>query len=211
MGYGSFHFDGDSGMASSSFFIMAKVDILLPFILSFEGGFSNHPADKGGATNKGVTIATWRQVGYDKDGDGDIDVNDLRLITDKDVRDRVLVPHYWNRWKADFILSQSVANIVVDWVWASGKHGITGVQRLLGVKADGIVGAKTLGALNARDSRELFDAIKAERVKFIRNIVAKNPRQKVFESGWLRRPDTIQYGKLILNTRPTREIGFKDL
>ena len=205
-----------------------------------EGGrfTSKEDADKGGATNKGVTIATWRQVGYDKDGDGDIDVNDLRLITDKDVRDRVLVPHYWNRWKADFILSQSVANIVVDWVWASGKHGITGVQRLLGVKADGIVGAKTLGALNARDSRELFDAIKAERVKFIRNIVAKNPdsntfclgflatmlrvkfirnivaknpRQKVFESGWLRRLDSIQYGKLILNTRPTREIGFKDL
>ena len=42
---------------------MADINILAQFILSFEGGFSNHPADKGGATNKGVTIATWRQVG----------------------------------------------------------------------------------------------------------------------------------------------------
>mgnify|MGYP002949897228 CR=1 FL=1 len=39
---------------------MARIEILSPFILSWEGGFTNHPADKGGATNKGVTIATWK-------------------------------------------------------------------------------------------------------------------------------------------------------
>jgi hypothetical protein len=27
---------------------------------------------------------------------------------------------YWDKWKADQIKSQSVANILVDWVWASG-------------------------------------------------------------------------------------------
>ena len=60
---------------------MANINILSPFILSWEGGFVNDPHDRGGATNRGVTIATWRQVGYDKDGDGDIDVDDLKLIT----------------------------------------------------------------------------------------------------------------------------------
>lgn len=153
---------------------MASVDKLLPFILRWEGGFVNDPADSGGATNKGVTIATWRQCGYDKDGDGDIDVDDLRLISDKDVRDRVLKPHYWDRWKADGIKSQRVANILVDWVWGSGKHGIVIPQRILGVKADGIVGTKTLAAINAADPARLFDAVYNARAKFLRDIVASS-------------------------------------
>ena len=149
---------------------MANVDILLPFILKYEGGFVNDPADKGGATNKGVTIATWRSVGYDKDGDGDIDVQDLKLITNQDVRDRVLKPHYWDRWKANQIQSQKIANILVDWVWASGANGIKIPQRLLGVAVDGIVGAKTLAAVNAADPDVLFDRIYQARETFLRDI-----------------------------------------
>ena len=149
---------------------MANVDILLPFILKYEGGFVNDPADSGGATNKGVTIATWRSVGYDKDGDGDIDVQDLKLISNKDVRDRVLKPHYWDRWKANQIQSQKIANILVDWVWASGANGIKIPQRLLGVAVDGIVGAKTLAAVNAADPDVLFDRIYQARETFLRDI-----------------------------------------
>lgn len=78
---------------------MADIKLLAPFILSFEGGFVDHPNDPGGATNRGVTIATWRSVGYDKDGDGDIDVDDLRIITAQDAIDRVMKPHYWDRWQ----------------------------------------------------------------------------------------------------------------
>lgn len=179
--------------------------------MSHEGGYVNDPFDRGGATNKGVTIATWRQVGYDKDGDGDIDVDDLKKITDTDAVERVMRPHYWNRWKADRITSQSVANIVVDWVWASGKHGITKVQQLLGVKVDGIVGDKTLAALNAQPPRVLFDKIKAARVAFIEGIIAANPSQKRFRKGWLKRLNRIQYGSLTHNTNPAKKVTFPDV
>jgi lysozyme family protein len=151
---------------------MANAKILLPFILKWEGGFVNDPADAGGATNKGVTIGTWRQVGYDKDGDGDIDVDDLKLLANDDVMNRVLKPHYWDRWKADRIQDQRVANILVDWVWGSGKHGVVIPQRILGVVADGVVGEKTLAAVNFADPDTFFNAVFNARVDFLNEIVA---------------------------------------
>lgn len=179
---------------------MAKIDILFPFILSWERGFVNDPTDTGGATNKGVTISTWRKVGYDKDGDGDIDVDDLRLLSDEDVKNRVLRPHYWNRWKADDIVCQALANILVDWVWCSGKWGIIIPQRILGVKQDGIVGVKTLNALNSFPvPEELFNSIQEDRLKFVDDIVKCNKSQKKYIRGWKRRINSITFTALKMN------------
>lgn len=173
---------------------MANVNKLVPFILKWEGGFVNDPADLGGATNMGVTIGTWRQVGYDKTGDGVIDVEDLKLLTSQEVVNKVLKPHYWDRWKADHIYSQSVAEILVDWVWASGRHGIVRSQRLLGVSDDGVVGPKTLEAINSYpDQRRLFEIIREDRLRFIDEIVRARPLNKRFETGWKRRINDIKY------------------
>lgn len=172
---------------------MANIDKLAPFILRWEGGFVNDPVDKGGATNMGVTIGTWRSVGYDKDGDGDIDVDDLHLLDKEDVIERVLRPHYWNRWRADEILNQSVANILVDWVWASGTHGIKRPQHILGVTPDGIVGPKTLAAVNSMNPMELHFRIKNDRIKFIDEICRRDPSQERFRKGWMNRINALVY------------------
>lgn len=170
---------------------MADVMKLVPFILKWEGGFVDDPDDLGGATNRGVTIGTYATY-CKKKGYPAPTVERLKNLSEKDWAE-ILKTLYWDRWKADDIKSQSVANILVDWVWASGVNGIKIPQQVLGVTVDGIVGAKTLAALNVRNPKELFEEIKEARVQFIEDICRKRPANNKFKKGWLNRINNLQY------------------
>jgi lysozyme family protein len=174
---------------------MADVKKFEPFVLKWEGGakYTNSKIDRGGATKYGITIATWRTVGYDKNGDGKIDENDVKLITEEDFK-KVLKKNFWDKWKADQIKNQKVAEILVDWLWASGKWGIIKPQQLLGVKADGIVGKHTLAAVNNYpNQRQLFDAIKSARKAYIDKVIKNDPRQIAHKVGWYNRINSITF------------------
>lgn len=166
---------------------MADIRKFTPVLMSVEGGFVNDPDDPGGATNLGVTLATWREAGYDIDGDGDIDGEDVRLLSLSDAVERVVKPMFWDRWRADEIHCQAVADILVDWLYNCGTPGIRIPQRLLGVTPDGIVGPETLKAVNGADQAELFAAIKSERIKYYSDLVARKPEMRKFFRGWMNR------------------------
>lgn len=169
---------------------MATFEKLFPTILRMEGGYCNVPGDAGGATNKGITFSVftaWRK----SQGKPTPTITDLKNITD-DETFAIYKAKYWNRWRADEIHSQKVANIVVDWVINSGTHGITKPQTLLGVKADGVVGAKTLEAINSVDGDAFFEQVYNARVAFYNGIVARRPSQRKFLRGWLNRLNTIK-------------------
>ena len=171
---------------------MAKSEKLKPFILSWEGGFANIKGDKVGATNKGITIATYRSVFGNQRT-----IEDLKTITDAEWL-YIFEKLFWSKWKADRIKSQSIANLLVDWVWHSGNQGIEIPQKALGVAADGVVGDKTLAAINNYpNEKELFAKLWHEREAFLKRIGTGS--QSKFLRGWLNRINGIQYGRLICN------------
>lgn len=197
---------------------MAKIEELIPFVLYFEvgltkselsfpvpqmyaaatkKGFANDPVDRGGATMCGVILDTYRTYRKSK-GILTTTVNDLRKMPYEDWR-AIIKQMFWNRWKADEIISQPLANLLVDWVWTSGVNGIKIPQRVLCVTADGIVGPKTIAALNAANPRQLFDTLHNERIKFVDGIVRRNPSQVKFIKGWKRRINAITYSGLQFN------------
>lgn len=167
---------------------MANYKLLIPTTKKWEGGYVNHPNDKGGCTNSGVTISTFRSYyGSKKNCD------DLKKMTEEQWN-HIFKSGYWDRWKADLINNQSIANLVVDWVWGSGVYGIKYPQQVLGVVADGIVGKKTLAAINDYPNQEeLFKKLWDRRKKHFEDIVKRNPSQKVFLKGWLRRLADFKY------------------
>lgn len=171
---------------------MADIKGLVDKVLLWEGeGFQTLKHDKGGPTKMGITLATWQQIGYDKDKDGDIDADDLAMITKGDYH--VVLDKFWNRWKANNIKSQSVAELLVDWVWTSGSWGIEIPQRLLGVKADGVVGPATIKALNQQVPSVFFKRLHDARQAFFDGIVQKNPSQRKWIHGWTNRNNSFTF------------------
>ena len=168
---------------------MANYKILTPFVRYYEGGFSNNMNDPGGATMRGVTLATFRAV-YGKSKT----VAELKNITDAQW-DNIFKSYYWDKCKADLLDNQSIANMLVDFAWHSGvSTAVKKIQKIVGVDDDGIMGRVTIGAVNGyyRGSVSVFDALKAARMNFLRTRQNWNS----FKNGWTKRVEAIKYGSL---------------
>ena len=165
---------------------MADYRQLIPIILKYEGGYAGN-IDGKICTMKGVTLETYRRYfGRQKT------CKELRGISNAEW-EYIFKEGYWNRWHGDSINNQAIANLLVDWCWGSGVYGIKLPQRVLGVKDDGIVGVKTLAAINDYpDQEELFNKLWARRKQHFEDLAKTHNRAK-FLRGWLRRLDGFKY------------------
>lgn len=167
--------------------VMANYKDVIPTILKWEGGYAAN-IDGKTCTMKGITLATFRNFyGRNKN------CNDLKRITNEQW-EHIFKEGYWNRWKADSIESQAIANLLVDWVFTSGVWGIKYPQGVLGVTIDGKVGPKTLAAINSHpDKRKLFQQLWERRKRHFEAIAANNKSKKKFLAGWLKRLADFKY------------------
>lgn len=155
---------------------------VLDEILAREGGFINHPADKGGATNWGITIETlseWRKK--------PAGVNDVMHLTRAEARE-IYRAQYIERPGFLGIENEKVRSLVID---CAVNHGVTRAIKLLQqaahVFADGILGPKSLAAVNRMTPAALYRRLCAERVRLYGRIITKDPSQAVFAAGWCNR------------------------
>lgn len=166
---------------------MADAKLMIPWIKKWEGGWANDPDDSGGCTMSGITIGTYQHYyGSDKT------CEDLQYLTDDEWL-YMFKRGYWDRFKADYIENQSIAQLCVQMGWGSGPvTAIKRIQQCLGCKADGIVGPKTLAALNGDNKEEIFNRLWTMRKEWLVRI-SKIGNNKKYLKGWLRRLDSIKF------------------
>jgi lysozyme family protein len=165
---------------------MANMEHYLPFLLKWEGGYTDDPSDHGGATNRGVTLTTYRRLHPLATKD------QLQRMTDDEWK-YIVERFYWGRCEANAIRNQSVAEMLVDWTWLSGPQAIRFAQTLLHVVPDGQVGSITLQAINAINVPELFERLRIARLRHFQRIVQRHPSQGRFINGWRKRVNSMVF------------------
>lgn len=165
----------------------ARFEACLAHVLMSEGGFSWHQDDPGGATNHGVTLATYRTY---RPG---ATVNDLRLITTGELR-QIYRDGYWNKIRGDD-LPAGLDLVAFDAAVNSGAgRSARWLQWSLSVSADGDIGPKTIAAAQAANAAfTIRQAIKARR-SFLMSLAT----WKTFGRGWARRLANVESTALIM-------------
>ncbi len=173
---------------------MADFNAFFPTLLRFEGGYVNDPADPGGATNKGITFATFRRFAQTMLG-VEPTLDNLRALTDAQAG--VLYRRlYWDSVHGDEIALQPLADIVFDFNVNAGAHAIKLLQRVLNeqgaqprLQVDGLFGPGTLAALAGADAKAVYLGYRKGRIDYYRGLVARRPSLQRFLRGWLARVD----------------------
>ena len=159
-------------------------------------GIHLDPNDSGGATICGITLGTFAQYrklkGLEKPTP-----EDLVLISGPQWLD-IYKTMFWDKCQGDKIESQAIADMIVDWYWTSGSYAAKRVQKLVGAYADGIIGPKSVAAINAKigeDYRPFLSALTDERIDYYKGIVKHHPAKKKFLNGWINRANACKEWK----------------
>ncbi|HCI4365606.1 TPA: hypothetical protein NO687_005346, partial [Klebsiella pneumoniae] len=97
-------------------------------ILQHEGGYVNDPNDRGGETNMGITIATWRAYAPSDPGI-EATTNTLRNMT-KEQAEIIYYNHYWEPKGFCKLETIKIALMLYDWTITSGR-AVTQVRKML--------------------------------------------------------------------------------
>lgn len=158
----------------------------LKHLLAHEGGWSDHPADPGGATMKGVTLQVFREFKRNPH----ITKEELRNISDEDLA-TIYKKRYWDAVRADELVS-GVDYAVFDCAVNSGPgRAIKILQACVGTTPDGGFGNVTMAAVaqfQGDVAKTLAKEYCEKRLDFLKSLKTF----EVFGKGWERRVNEVE-------------------
>lgn len=164
----------------------------LALVLKSEAGWSDNPADPGGATMKGVTLANFRRYVQ-----ADATKDDLRKITDAQLA-TVYRKFYWNAIAGDD-LPDGVDYATMDFAVNSGPgRAAKYLQAVVGVPQDGKIGPATIAAARAKPAGVIIDALCDSRLAFLKRL----PIWGEFGRGWSSRVESVRKASLSMTIQP---------
>jgi lysozyme family protein len=160
--------------------------VALPFVLRWEGGFVDDPADRGGRTNKGVTQKTYdnwcRALGRP--------TRDVKDITDEEVH-AIYENDYWRPAYCDQ-LGRKLDLAQFDTAVNMGtRRAVRILQEAVGAGVDGNFGPNTRQACHACDLGQALIRYCDIRERLYQRF-AQGPGQAKFLKGWLNRLNSLR-------------------
>ena len=161
-------------------------DQAVAFTLKNEGGFVDDPADRGGATNFGITQRTLNAWRYSKG----LSLAGVEILVPATAQE-IYFDLYWKPFSFSEIslIGPAIAIFDAGVLFGTGA-GILGAQRALiatgyaGVTVDGTVGARTLEALNSTNPSFFLRVFVAQLALHIADVCAKRSQDVKFQRGW---------------------------
>ena len=150
---------------------MSREKYILYTIDKHEGGYINHKNDPGGETNYGISKRAYPHV-------------DIRKLSKNDAVE-IYVRDYWHPARLDSFDDINLAWKVFDIGVNMGvRRSIKMLQKIAGVKRDGVIGPITIGKVNLG-----VDASPLAREQLLRYgyLISKNSKLHVFAKGWIKR------------------------
>jgi lysozyme family protein len=149
-------------------------DACFDMVIKSEGGFVDNPKDPGGMTNLGVTRSAWQAY-----LNRDVTEIEMRALT-PDVVKPFYKALYWDRIRGDSLPS-GVDYAAYDLAVNSGPNKAAKyLQEIAGVPVDGLIGPKSLEAIQSCDAKETADVICDMRLDFLKKLSTFD----TFGKGW---------------------------
>ncbi len=150
--------------------------------IRLEGGYSLHDVqgDRGGQTYAGISRKHWpKWAGWSVVDTGSQPAAQL-------VRD-FYGANFWQPMRLDLVRDQDVAEAIFLGVVNGGQAVVKLLQIVLGVTPDGVLGPRTMLAINAADPELLLARFTLAKIVRYRDIVMRDRGQGKFLLGWLNR------------------------